>query len=52
VLEWLGTQRDRLEDPAAVDRVGRAMDRARSLVEEVHRDLERQADAWEAEHER
>jgi hypothetical protein len=52
VLEWLGTQRDQLQDPAAVDRVGRAIHRARDLVEEVQRDLERQADQREADHER
>jgi hypothetical protein len=43
VLEWLGTQRDRLQDPATVERVGRAIDRARGLVADVRRDLERQA---------
>jgi hypothetical protein len=52
VLEWLGTQRDRLEDPAAVERVRRAMDRARGLVEQVHGDLERQAPEREADRER
>jgi hypothetical protein len=49
VLEWLGTQRDRLEDPAAVDRVGRAVNRAQQLVEDVQRDLERQAPQQEAD---
>jgi hypothetical protein len=52
VLEWLGGQAEQLEDPAIVDRVGRAVDRARGLVEEVQCDLERQADQGEAEHER
>jgi hypothetical protein len=52
VLEWLGTQRDRLEDPAAVDRVGRAIDRAGGLVADVQRDLERQAPQQEADGER
>jgi hypothetical protein len=52
VLEWLGTQRDRLQDPAAVDRIGRAIDRARDLVADVQRDLERPADQREADHER
>jgi hypothetical protein len=51
-LEWLGTQGDRLEDPAAVDRVGRALDRAGGLVADVRRDLERQAPEREADHER
>jgi hypothetical protein len=49
VLEWLGTQRDRLQDPAAVDRIGRAIDRARDLVADVQRDLERQAPEREAD---
>jgi hypothetical protein len=50
VLEWLGGQAGRLHDPATVDRVGRAIDRARGLVEEVQRDLERQAPEREADH--
>ena len=52
VLAWLGDQRDQLQDPATVERVGRAIDRARGLVEEVQRDPERQAPQREAEHER
>jgi hypothetical protein len=52
VLEWLGTQRDRLTDPTTVGRVGRAIDRARDLVADVQRDLERPADQREADHER
>ncbi|HEX8134355.1 MAG TPA: hypothetical protein VF880_13120 [Actinomycetes bacterium] len=50
VLEWLGDQHDRLEDPAAVERVGRAIERARGLVEQVHGDLECQAPEREADH--
>jgi hypothetical protein len=49
VLAWLGDQRDRLEDPAAVARVGRALDRARGLVAGVQRDLERQPPQQEAD---
>jgi hypothetical protein len=47
VLAWLGDQRDRLQDPAAVERVGRAIERAACLVEEVQRDLERQREVDE-----
>jgi hypothetical protein len=49
VLEWLGAQADRLEDPATVERVARGVDRARDLVADVQRDLERQAPEREAE---
>jgi hypothetical protein len=52
VLDWLGAQRDRLENPAAVARVGRVVERARGLVEQVQRDLERQVEAREADRER
>jgi hypothetical protein len=52
VLDWLGAQRDRLENPAAVARVGLVMERARGLVEQVQRDLERQVEAREADRER
>jgi hypothetical protein len=52
VLEWLGGQAGRLHDPATVDRVGRAIDRAHLLVADVQRDLERQAPQREADHER
>ncbi len=52
VLEWLGTQADRLEDPATVQRVARAVDRARGLVTDVQRDLERQPPEREADDER
>jgi hypothetical protein len=49
VLEWLGAQADRLEDPATVQRVARAVDRASGLVTDVQRDLERQAPEREAD---
>ena len=52
VLDWLGAQRDRLEDPATLQRINRAVDRAQQLVEDVQRDLERQAPQREADHER
>jgi hypothetical protein len=54
VLEWLGTQAqaDRLEDPATVQRVARGVDRARGLVTDMQRELERQAPEREADDER
>jgi hypothetical protein len=51
-LEWLGGQAGRLQDPATVERVGRALERAGGLVAEVQRDLERQAEGREAGGER
>jgi hypothetical protein len=47
VLGWLGGQAERRHDPAGLERVGRALERARGLVNEVQRDLERLA--WERE---
>ena len=41
VLGWLGDQGGQLDDPTAVARVARAVDRAGALVEAVQRDLER-----------
>ena len=52
VLEWLGAQADRLEDPATVQRVARGVDRAHRLVADVQRDLERQPPEREANGER
>ena len=52
VLDWLGAQRDRLEDPADLQRVGRAVDRAQQLVDHLRRELERPAPAREADGER
>ena len=43
VLAWLGGQAGRLHDPATLERVGRAVDRARGLVTDVQRDLARSA---------
>jgi hypothetical protein len=51
VLEWLGAQADRLEDPATVQRVARGVDRAHRLVSDVQRDLERQPPEREADDE-
>jgi hypothetical protein len=49
VLAWLGSQADRLEDPAALNRISRGVNRARELVADVQRDLERQAPRREAD---
>jgi hypothetical protein len=43
VLEWLGGQAGRLEDPATVERVSRALGRTRALVDDLQRDLAREA---------
>jgi hypothetical protein len=51
-LRWLGTQVDRLEDPATLKAVSRAVDHARQLVTDLQRDLERQASEREAGGER
>jgi hypothetical protein len=48
VLGWLGDQGGQLDDPTAVARVARAVDRAGALLEAVQRDLERQAAEREA----
>jgi hypothetical protein len=53
VLDWLGSQADQLQDPAALQRVGRTVDRARGLAAEVQRDQERAAERErEAGHQR
>jgi hypothetical protein len=52
VLEWLGTQGERLEEPAALARVSRAVDWARELIADVQRHLERHPSAREADDER
>jgi hypothetical protein len=44
VLGWLGAHADRLQDPAAVERIGRAVDRARDLAADVQRDQEQAAE--------
>jgi hypothetical protein len=41
VLGWLGDQAGRLEDPATLERVSRAVGRARALVDDLQRDLVR-----------
>jgi hypothetical protein len=52
VLGWLGDQAGRLEDPATLERVSRAVGRARALVDDLQRDLEREAFEREAGGER
>jgi hypothetical protein len=55
-LRWLGAQADRLEDPTTLQRIGRAMDHARQLLDHLQRDRERHAPQHapqrEADHER
>src|SRR5262245_59513958 len=43
VLAWLGGQAGRLEDPATLERVRRALGRTHALVDDLQRDLEREA---------
>jgi hypothetical protein len=52
VLEWLGDQASRLEDPATLERVRRAVGRARALVDDLQRDLGREASEREDSGER
>ena len=52
VLEWLGGQAGRLENPATLERVRRALGRTRALVDDLQRDLEREAPEREAGGER
>jgi hypothetical protein len=49
VLAWLGGQAGRLEDPAAVERVARGLDRTHRLVTAIQRDRERQASERETD---
>ena len=51
-LRWLGTQADRLEDPATLKAVSRAVDHARQLVTDLQRELERQTSEREGDGER
>jgi hypothetical protein len=51
-LRWLGTQADRLEDPATLKAVSRAIDHARQLVHDLQHDLERQTSEREVDGER
>jgi hypothetical protein len=48
-LRWLGARADRLEDPATLEGVSRAVDHARQLVDHLQRDLERKASQREAD---
>jgi hypothetical protein len=48
VLGWLGDQAGRLEDPATPERILRALDRTRALVDGLQRDLEWQTSEREA----
>ena len=52
VLRALGGIADFIENPTNLPRIARAVDRARDLVAEVQRDLDRQPPEREAEHER
>jgi hypothetical protein len=52
VLGWLGDQAGRLEDPATLERVSRALGRTRALVDDLQRDLEREASEREDSGER
>jgi hypothetical protein len=52
VLGWLGDQAGRLQDPATLDRIGCALERAGGLVGDLQRDLERQAPGREVDGER
>ena len=52
VLAWLAGQAGRLEDPATLERVRRALSRTRALVDDLQRDREREAPEREAGGER
>jgi hypothetical protein len=52
VLAWLGGQAGRLEDPATLERVRRALGRTRALVDDLQRDQEREASEREDRGER
>ena len=52
VLAWLAGQAGRLEDPATVERVSRALGRTRALVDDLQRDLERETSEREDSGER
>jgi hypothetical protein len=51
-LRWLGRQADRLDDPATLESVSRAVDHSRQLLDHLQRDLQRQAPEREADGER
>jgi hypothetical protein len=48
VLGWLGDQTDRLEDPTTLERIRRALDRTRALIDDLQRDLARETSEREA----
>ena len=52
VLGWLGDQADRLQDPATLEHIGRALDRTRALVDDLQRDLARETSEREADGDR
>jgi hypothetical protein len=52
VLAWLAGQAGRLEDPATLERVSRALARTRALVEDLQRDRARAASEREDSRER
>ena len=52
VLAWLGGQAGRLQDPATLERVRRALGRTRALVDDLQRDLERETSEREDRGER
>ena len=52
VLEWFGGQAGRLQDPATLERVRRALGRTRALVDALQRDLERETSEQEDSGER
>jgi hypothetical protein len=52
VLGWLGGQAGRLHDPATLDRVGRAVDRAHRLLADLQRGRQRYGPGREADGER
>jgi hypothetical protein len=52
VLAWLGGQAGRLQDPATLERVRRALGRTRALVDDLRRDPEQEASEREDSGER
>jgi hypothetical protein len=52
VLGWLGDQTDQLTDSATLERIGRALDRTRALVDDLQRDLARATAEREADGDR
>jgi hypothetical protein len=52
VVAWLAGQADRLEDPPTIERVRRALDRTRALVDALQRELARETSEREDRGER